>query len=117
MFYFLIHPVIGTLFGIGAIGWLGAKAIGGLFGRLGDNAKAPGNWKSPFPKIDVKPVSEGDRICYALFLNGKYSAHIENKRKKAQLVLEADSELELQRKIEETFRAWAVTGRKKPGWR
>jgi len=47
--------------------------------------------------------------------DGRYTAHIENKRKKAKLDIEADSQEELTQKVADTFRAWAITGKKKPG--
>ena len=68
---------------------------------------------APFLKLDVKPVSEGDTISYAFLSEGRYFAHIENKRKHAKLDLEADSLEELKEMVESTFQAWAITGKKK----
>jgi hypothetical protein len=70
---------------------------------------------TPFIELDVKPVSEGDKVRYAYHLDGKYTALIENRRKKARLDIEADSEEELARKVQDTFRAWSVVGKKEPG--
>ena len=72
-------------------------------------------FKTPFSDLNVKPVSEGDRVAYAYFLNGKHTALIENKRKKAKLELKADTKEELERMVQATFKVWAIAGKKKPG--
>lgn len=69
-------------------------------------------YSSPFIEQDVKPVSEGDRVAYAFYLEEKYTACIENEGKHAKLDLEADSKEELEKK----FMAWAVVGKKRQDW-
>ena len=67
----------------------------------------------PFLDLDIKPVSEGDEIHYAYKLDGRYTAYIQNRCKRAKLEITANSKEELKEKIEDTFRAWAVTGHKR----
>jgi hypothetical protein len=69
---------------------------------------------SPFLELDVQPVSENDEICYAYEHEGRYIAHIENKKKHAKLDLDAASKKELEKMVEDTFRAWAIVGKKEP---
>lgn len=68
---------------------------------------------SSFLELDVQPVSEGDNIKFAYEYEGRYIAHIENRKKHAKLELEAASKRELEKMVEDTFRAWAITGKKK----
>ncbi len=99
------------LFVTGYAALTGAKSVArGLF-----STRAKGNVSiaNPFIELDVKPVSEGDRVSYAYLLNGRYTAHIENKRKKAKLDFKTDTKEELERMVQDTFRAWAITGKKK----
>ncbi len=69
---------------------------------------------SPFLDLDVQPVSEGDKVLFAYECEGRYISHIENKKKRAKLEVEATSKGELEKKIEDAFRAWAITGKKEP---
>jgi len=69
---------------------------------------------SSFLDLDVQPVSENDEICYAYEHEGRYVAHIENKKKHAKLDLDAASKKELEKMVEDTFRAWAIVGKKEP---
>lgn len=73
------------------------------------------DYKSPFVDIDVKPVSSGDEIVYALRKDeGGCEAVVVNKNKRCRLKIEADCPYNLKKKIQETFNAWAVTGKKEP---
>lgn len=88
-----------------------------LFQGKGSNSTSRGvkiQFDTPFLELDVQPVSEGDTIHYAFELEGKYTACIENKKKHTKLHLEAATKKELEKKIEDAFRAWAVKGRKEP---
>lgn len=69
---------------------------------------------SSFLDLDVQPVSEGDNIKFAYEYEGRYIAHIENKKKHAKLDLDAASKKELEKMVEDTFRAWAIVGKKEP---
>lgn len=80
----------------------------------GYGGKAKIEYSSPFIELNVKPVSEGDRVAYAYNLEGKYTAHIENESKRAKFDLEADSKEELEKKVQNTFKAWAIVGKKRP---
>ena len=51
---------------------------------------------------------------FAYEYEGRYISHIENKKKRAKLELEAATKKELEKKIEEAFRAWAIAGKKEP---
>ncbi len=110
---YLFPPEITTIFGLVLIGWLVWAAVGNL-PKLFEGKKKY-EFVTPFLELNVEPVSEGDRVRYAYVLDGRYTAHIENKRKKAKLDIEADSQEELEQKVADTFRAWAITGKKKPG--
>lgn len=115
MFYFL-SPTTSVLMGLFVAGYAaltGAKSVArSLFSPSHGDFRFP----SPFIELDVTPMSEGDRVVYAYFLHGRYSAHIENKRKKATFDFEADTKEELERQVQDTFRAWAVTGKKREDW-
>ncbi len=67
---------------------------------------------SPFIDLDVTPVSEGDRVVYAYYLDGRYTAHVVNNLKRSIIDLEADSKEELEEKVASTFRTWSVAGQK-----
>ena len=69
---------------------------------------------SSFLELDVQPVSEGDNIKFAYEHEGRYVAHIENRKKHAKLDLDAASKKELEKMVEDTFRAWAIVGKKEP---
>ena len=71
-------------------------------------------FESSFLDLDVQPVSEGDEILFAYEYEGRYISHIKNKKKRAKLELEAATKKELEKKIEEAFRAWAIAGKKEP---
>jgi hypothetical protein len=66
-------------------------------------------------QLDVRPVSDGDEVFFVYCEKGKFKATIRNKRKHAELTLEAYSKKELEEKVNDTFRAWAITGKKKAG--
>ena len=66
----------------------------------------------PYIELGVEPVSEGDEVRFAYKIENRYLANVRNKKKHAELDLEADSEEELRRKVQETFKAWSQ-GRKK----
>ena len=66
-------------------------------------------------QLDVRPVSDGDEVFFVYREKGKFKAIIRNRRKHAELTLEAYSKKELEEKVNDTFRAWAVTGKKKAG--
>ena len=102
-----------TLYGLGMIAWLTWAAAGSIPKLFEEKKKF--EIVTPFLKLNVEPVSEGDRISYAYVMGGRYTAHIENRRKKAKLDIEADSQEELEKKATDTFRSWAIKGRKKPG--
>ena len=113
----LLSPTASTLLGLFVAGYAaltGAKSVArGLFSA---RDKGSVRFTSPFIQLDVSPVSEGDRVVYAFFLNGEYTAHIENRKKKARLDYKAGTKEELERQVQDTFRAWAVTGKKKKDW-
>ena len=111
MFYF--PPEIASLLGLALLGWLVWAAVGSL-PKLFEGKKKY-ELVTPFLELNVEPVSEGDSVSYAFVLDGRYTAHIENKRKKAKLDIEADSQEELEQKVADTFRVWAITGKKKAG--
>ena len=102
-----------TLYGLGMVGWLAWEAISRTFQSTASRGKVVA--ASPFIELVVPLVSEGDEVSFAYMQDGRYTAHIENKRKKAKLDIEADSQEELTQKVADTFRAWAITGKKKPG--
>lgn len=110
MFY-LFPPEFGLFIAAILIVFLFREGIHKMTG--GYNGKAKIEYGSPFIELNVKPVSEGDRVAYVYSLEGKYTAHIENERKHAKLDLEAKSKEELEKKVQDTFRAWSVTGKKK----
>ena len=106
--------VLTGLYVAGYAAFTGVKAVArSIFSPSGGKVRI--QFASPFIEPNVKPVSEGDKVRYAYHLDGKYTALIENRRKKARLDIEADSEEELARKVQDTFKAWAFTGKKKPG--
>lgn len=73
-------------------------------------------YRSPFVDIEVKPVSDGDEIVYAIRKKeGGCVAAVENKNKRCKLYIEADCPYNLRKKIQETFKAWAMTGKKESG--
>lgn len=118
---YLLPIEIAPLVGLVLIGWLAWALMGSLAKRLtrigtGETAGSGATAASPFIELDVKPVSEGDEVRYAYHTaDDKYIALVENRLKKARLDIEAGSEEELRSKVADTFRAWAVVGRKKPG--
>ena len=67
----------------------------------------------PFIELGVKPVSEGDEVRFAYKIDNRFVANVRNKKKHAELDLEADSEEELRRKVQETFYAWSQGGKKR----
>ena len=67
----------------------------------------------PYIELGVEPVSEGDEVRYAYKIENRYLANVRNKKKHAELDLEADSEEELRRKVQETFKAWSQGGKKR----
>lgn len=111
MYFLPGSEILFALFGLGMIVWL---AGAGLKSALSPKTSKSYMIDSPFLKLDVEPVSEGDVVAYAFKDKGRYTAHLENKRKQAKLDIEADSMEELRGKVESTFKAWAVVGRKKP---
>lgn len=71
---------------------------------------------SPFVDVEVKPVSSGDEVVYALRKDeGGCVAVVENKNKRCRLKIESDCPYNLRKKIQETFKAWAITGKKENG--
>lgn len=114
---FFISSTASALMGLFVSGYAavtGVKAFGrSIFSPSGGRTRI--HFASPFIVLDVKPVSEGDKVRYAYHLDGKYTALIENKRKKARLDIVAASEKELTEKVQDTFRAWAIVGKKEPG--
>ena len=67
----------------------------------------------PYIELGVKPVSEGDEVRFAYKIENRYLANVRNKKKHAELDLEADNEEELRRKVQETFKAWSQGGKKR----
>ena len=67
----------------------------------------------PYIELGVKPVSEGDEVRYAYKIDNRFVANVRNKKKHAELDLEADSEEELRSKVLETFKAWSQGGKKR----
>ena len=67
----------------------------------------------PFIELGVEPVSEGDEVRFAYKIDNRFVANVRNKKKHAELDLEADSEEELRRKVQETFKAWSQGGKKR----
>ena len=67
----------------------------------------------PYIELGVEPVSEGDEVRFAYKIENRYLANVRNKKKHAELDLEADSEEELKRKVQETFKAWSQGGKKR----
>ena len=67
----------------------------------------------PFIELSVKPVSEGDEVRFAYKIENRYLANVRNKKKHAELDLEADSEEELRSKVLETFKAWSQGWKKR----
>lgn len=67
----------------------------------------------PYIELGVKPVSEGDEVRFAYKIDNRFVANVRNKKKHAELDLEADSEEELRRKVQETFKAWSQGGKKR----
>ena len=116
MFLFL-SPTASVLLGLFVSGYAvvtGVKAVthrlfSPIDGRVGDQ------YTSPFIDLDVKPVSDGDKIIYTSYRKGKYIALIANRRKKTMLEIESVSKEDLAREVQGTFKAWAITGRKKQG--
>ena len=111
---YLFPPEFGWFFIAVLIVFLFREGIRKMTG--GNSGKAKIEYSTPFIELDVKPVSEGDRVTYAYCLEGKFTAHIENERKHAKLDLEADSREELEKKVQDTFKAWAVVGKKRQDW-
>ena len=67
----------------------------------------------PYIELGVEPVSEGDEVRSAYKIDNRFVANVRNKKKHAELDLEADSEEELRRKVQETFKAWSQGGKKR----
>ena len=67
----------------------------------------------PYIELGVEPVSEGDEVRFAYKIENRYLANVRNKKKHAELDLEADSEEELRSKVLETFKAWSQGGTKR----
>lgn len=67
----------------------------------------------PYIELGVEPVSEGDEVRFAYKIENRYLANVRNKKKHAELDLEADSEEKLRRKVQETFKAWSQGGKKR----
>ena len=67
----------------------------------------------PYIELGVEPVSEGDEVRFAYKIENRYLANVRNKKKHAELDLEADSEEELRSKVLETFKAWSQGGKKR----
>ena len=115
MFFFL-SPTASVLLGLFVAGLATVTVVCSVV-RCLFSTEHHGNihFKAPFTDLDVKPVSDGDRVVYAYFLKGKYTALIENKRKKAKLEFKAGTKENLESMVQDTFRAWAIAGKKKPG--
>lgn len=88
-----------------------------LFGNLASTPSRPLTDRLGILQLDVTPVSDGDEVFFASREKGKFKATIRNRRKHAELDIEAASKKELEQKVNDTFRAWAVTGKKKQGWK
>ena len=69
--------------------------------------------EGPYIELGVEPVSEGDEVRYAYKIDNRFVANVRNKKKHAELDLEADSEEELRKKVQETFKAWSQGGKKR----
>lgn len=115
MFY-ILSPEAGTVLGLILIALLAYMFLKAFFRKPAGSGRgirsiAAG---SPFLELDVTPVSEGDEVCHAYRLDGRYAARIENRHKNARLDVEAGSKEELERMVQDAFRAWSVSGRKKP---
>lgn len=115
MWHFFLSPDAGILMGLVLLVVLPFIFAKGVFGVFKPKQKIV--FETPFLELDVKPVSEGDEISYAYKLDSRYHALVCNKRKHAKLDLEADSEEELRKKIESTFKAWSIVGKKKERFR
>jgi hypothetical protein len=111
MYFLSGSEILFALFGLGLIVWL---AGAGLKSALSPKTSKSYIVNSPFLNLDVEPVSDGDVVAYAFKDKGHYTAHVENKHKQAKLDIEADSMEELRGKVESTFKAWAIVGKKKP---
>lgn len=116
MLFFLTYPA-NALLGLFVAGYAAVTGMKSVTRSLlspseGSMIRTP----SPYIELDVKPVSEGDEVILASCRNGKYKASIANRRKKAMLEIEAGTRQELERKVQDTFRAWAIVGRKKKDW-
>lgn len=110
---FFFSQVFVVFMAVVILGWFMREALRKL--PRGGTDKINLESASPFLDLDVKPVSEGDEVWMAREEEGRYKATVRNKRKKTCLDLEADSKEELECKVQDTFRAWAITGKKKPG--
>ena len=104
-------PEINGLLGIFLIVLILVYVLKGVKNRRSGKVKVVID--APFIELGVKPGSEGDEVRYAYKLDNRYVANVRNKKKHAELDLEADSEEELRRKVEETFRAWSQGGKKR----
>jgi hypothetical protein len=108
---FLFPPEINVLFGVFLIVALLVYLLKWM--KKSRNRKVKVVFDGPFIELDVNPVSEGDEIRYAYKLDNRYVANVRNKKKHANLDLEANSEEELRRKVQETFKAWSLGGKKR----
>ena len=116
MFY-LLSPTASVLMGLFVAGYAaltGAKSAAKALLSSSDCGDC--HYEKPFLELSVQPVSEGDTVRHAYKHKGKYMAWIENRRKKNRLDIEAESKEELERKVQDTFRAWAITGKKRKDW-